>query len=254
MGLLDQLLIRVHLARVEARLRRTDTSQLSTEQRNRRRWAVDELHRYWRKRSLPRNTYGVRRTPVFEDETGRRCAVAQLVWASGNEAIVARVRDQHNLARIPDISYRDLARWAADHGLRIDELAAIQPAYSVGPDPSTTMWTALLGTLGVAACGIGIVGLVVRSRLWSVLGRVASLVALGLAVAATVIVLRFNAGPCEGICRYYERPGFARGLLTLLWSASGIVAVKWIQRWRSTDVPPSEQATRFPPVITNKPT
>lgn len=125
--------IRSHLARVEAELRATSDAALSSSQRGWRVRLLDELHRYWERGRFPRNTFVDRRSPVFVDRDGTRCAVAELIAASGHEDLVARVAASRNTAYVAELEGNaELARWLDEHGFTAAEAARIQPTY--GPD------------------------------------------------------------------------------------------------------------------------
>ncbi|MEO7819338.1 MAG: hypothetical protein ABIS18_09405 [Actinomycetota bacterium] len=233
MRFVDRFMIRGHLARASMRLAKRDTSHLSELQRTRRHWARRELRRYWFSCPLPRNTYGVQRTPVFQDRSGRRCAVAHLVSASGNEAIVARIQHHQNLGRVHDIIDPEFSGWATNHGLTIDELADIQPSYSNGLYVSLTLWVGVIGALGLVSCAISIAGLFKGTRLWCSFARVASLLAVVSSVAATTVVLVSNTSGCMSPCTIYELPAFALPLLAALWGVTAMIGGMWFQRWHT---------------------
>jgi hypothetical protein len=122
--------IRSHLARVEVELRAVSCAALSPAQRAWRGRLLDELHRYWTRGRFPRNTFVDRRSPVFVDRDGTRCAVAELIAASGRDDLVARVAAGRNTAYVAELaSDPELARWLDEHGFTAAEAARIQPTY-----------------------------------------------------------------------------------------------------------------------------
>ena len=122
--------IQAHLARVEAELRAADLAGLGPAERRWRARLLDELHRYWTRGRFPRNTVAPRLSPVFVDRAGTRCAVAELVHASGHDGLVARVAAVRNTATIAELAGdAELARWLAEHGFTAEEAARIQPSY-----------------------------------------------------------------------------------------------------------------------------
>lgn len=127
--------IRVHLAWVETRLRGSEPTHLSAEQRERRELALDALAEYRRRGVFPRRTDDayVGRRPRFIDDRGVRCAVGELIAATGHPELAARIRDAHEYAYVPDIDDPELLAWAETHGLSVRELAMIQPGYSPPP-------------------------------------------------------------------------------------------------------------------------
>ena len=126
--------IQSHLRRVESELRASGDGGLGPAERRWRVRLVDELHRYWTRGRFPRNTYVDRRSPVFVDRDGTRCAVAQLIHASGRGDLVERVAATHNTAYVAELAGdAELVRWLDEHGLTAAEAARIQPAYEPGP-------------------------------------------------------------------------------------------------------------------------
>lgn len=231
-GSLDRLAIKGHLARTWIRLRSRDISHLDPDRRARREWAIRELGHYWRSKPLPRNAYGPERTPIFEDDAGRRCAVAHLVWESGGEGIVASIHETQNLARVPEITLDELTEWASNHGLTIDELREIQPAYSRGLDPTLTAWLAAIGSLGVISGAAAVAGLVKGSRLPRSFAGVATALMLGLATILTILVLGHDStGDRSGY--FYELPLLARPMMFALWALTAALGVLWFVRWRT---------------------
>jgi hypothetical protein len=125
--------IQAHLARVEMELRAAGQRGLSATQRRWRANLIGELHRYWTRGRFPRNTFVDRRSPVFVDRDGTRCAVAELIAASGRLDLVARVAASRNTAYVAELaSDAELVRWLDEHGFTAAEAARIQPTY--GPD------------------------------------------------------------------------------------------------------------------------
>lgn len=123
--------IAVHLAWVEAKLRRETPSDLEPERALRRDALLDVLAHYRHARSFPRQATGKGRLPRFVDDEGRHCAVAHLVGVSDPE-LVAKVQAAHEYDRVESMDVPELATWASHHGLRVSELALIQPTYDDG--------------------------------------------------------------------------------------------------------------------------
>ncbi len=72
--------------------------------------------------------------PQFVDAEGRRCAVAELLHASGQEALIERVRAANNSAWIADLAHDPGFRaWLRTHGLDLEEVARIQTPAFEGP-------------------------------------------------------------------------------------------------------------------------
>jgi hypothetical protein len=121
--------IRLHLSRVEQTLRSRSTAHLTAKQAQNRQHTLDDLNRYWQAGQFPQNEDYSYRTPIFIDKHDNFCAVGYLVKASGHEAVSRMIAANTNLAYVKDMKYPELARWAADYGFSIDELAWIQPGY-----------------------------------------------------------------------------------------------------------------------------
>src|SRR6185503_15757338 len=77
------------------------------------------------------------RIPKFVDSDGRRCAMAELLHATGRDDLVASVRDTNNEAWVVDLAAEEpFLEWLASHGLALDEAARIQgPAIGRGGGP-----------------------------------------------------------------------------------------------------------------------
>lgn len=127
--------LRAHYAAAESELRARDESALTPEQRSERHRLLDALAAYRERGVFGVDTTGRGvRTPTFVDATGRRCAVAQLLHASGEEPLIDRVARADNDAWIAELS-DDAAfqRWLVRSGLSLEEAARIQaPAINSG--------------------------------------------------------------------------------------------------------------------------
>lgn len=131
--------IRVHLAYVEARLRARDVSHLAPAQRLARIRNLDRLHAYWNAGLFPEGDVEGARRPRFVDEDPdaplasasptRLCAVGHLLALDLGVDAARAISVDFQHAAIGDIRSDALDAWAADSGLTLDELAAIQPQY-----------------------------------------------------------------------------------------------------------------------------
>ncbi|MFK7986420.1 MAG: hypothetical protein AB8I08_10340 [Sandaracinaceae bacterium] len=131
----DQERIVTHLSWVERHLRAASTTEFSAGQRTRRAALLDELGAYRNRGMFPRNEgLGRGRTPRFVDDAGRHCAVAHLAAYSGDRELVATVQARHEHDLVRDMESPALAEWANEHGMRVSELALIQPSYDDGSD------------------------------------------------------------------------------------------------------------------------
>ena len=131
----DVARIRHHLAGAEALLLARDASTLTPSQRAARARHVVALRAYRQRGVFPHNhLVADRRTPVFVDEHGTRCAMAYLIERSGDRALVARIASTRNLARIRELAGdSELGAWLDRNGLSVAEAARIQPEYPQYP-------------------------------------------------------------------------------------------------------------------------
>jgi hypothetical protein len=127
--------LRTHLLYVERLLRAADTTELSASQRARRARLLLELEAYARAGVFPQRRsddgHGPRR-PLFIDDRGVHCAVGELIRASGAPELARAIHERWEHAYVTEIDSPALRAWAAAHGLRLGELAMIQPTYGEG--------------------------------------------------------------------------------------------------------------------------
>jgi hypothetical protein len=98
--------------------------------RARREATLRRLRAYIDAGRYPINDVAPYATPIFVDSRGRRCAVADLLDATGRGDLVEHVARRQNLARVHDLASEPaLTEWLAYNGLRASEAARIQPAY-----------------------------------------------------------------------------------------------------------------------------
>ncbi|MEM8711492.1 MAG: hypothetical protein AAGG01_11105 [Planctomycetota bacterium] len=121
--------IQAHFARVIERLEQRDVSGLRAEVLERRRAQIAELADYSAAGIFPRNEHLAIPSPVFIDAGGRACAVGHLMIESGAADLARRIRDESNLAYVPEIQVDGAAEWMESVGLTVEECAWIQPAY-----------------------------------------------------------------------------------------------------------------------------
>ena len=105
-----------------------DVSRLSTSQVERRLELITVLRSYRERAEFGRNLdFPGARVPYFVDAGGRRCAVAELLHASGEDVLVERVHDGDNHAWIVDLrGDEDFECWLERVGLTLEEAARIQ--------------------------------------------------------------------------------------------------------------------------------
>lgn len=126
--------MKAHYAAVEQELEGRDLSRLTPEQRVRRERLIAVLRAYRERGVFGRNLDFVgERMPQFVDRDGRRCAVAELLHASGEDNLVQRVSESNNHAWVLDLSCEpQFLRWLDENGLSLDEAARIQLPFGGG--------------------------------------------------------------------------------------------------------------------------
>ena len=227
----QEALILRQIASTSVLLRARAPKGLHDDQRRGRAWALEELDRYRARRQLPRNTYVRGLSPVFVDTEGRRCAVAHLLGASGDEDLVERTRAGSNLARIREMHDEDLSMWARRHGLTTWELARIQPGYLVVDAGLTASLLALLVTSS-GLLGTALLALTRATRAW--IWTAAAATALGSALLMASAWL-WNTKRCPDVsvatC-LVPWSGVARSLVvvTMLFA---VVLVAWFRLHRA---------------------
>jgi hypothetical protein len=94
---------------------------------------------YIAKGTTPRNKFLPWRTPVFIDDEGTICAVGSLIERSVGRALPEQIAKQHRYEFIDEIAREmpDVQAWVEASGLTLEEIAAIQPAYS---EPAVNTW------------------------------------------------------------------------------------------------------------------
>jgi HEAT repeat protein len=120
--------LKAHYAAAEQELAMRDVSSLTSEQRERRARLIDALRAYRERGAFGRNVdFPGERMPLFVDGGGRRCAVAELLHATGDDVLVALVHEQNNSAWIVELA-RDptFNAWLDRNGLTLEEAARIQ--------------------------------------------------------------------------------------------------------------------------------
>lgn len=126
--------VRAHLRRAERSARRASTAHLDPLRRRVRALLLDELAAYRARGLFPRNVTVPGFNPVFVDDLGTRCAVAHLLDAAGESALVDDIAARRNLAYVDELADEPrLVAWLAAAGLSLAEAAAIQPGYMYRP-------------------------------------------------------------------------------------------------------------------------
>lgn len=130
---------RAHYARVIQELAAADVSGLEAGQRAERARLLEVLRAYNTRADFGRSSaFPGARMPHFVDDAGRRCAVAELLHACGEDTLVERVRTLANHAWVVDLAEDPALRsWLNRSGLTLWEAARIQgPPVVVPPPPS----------------------------------------------------------------------------------------------------------------------
>lgn len=138
-----------HLAHVEYVLRQGAAP--SAELGKTRAHLLDALHTYWQVGIYPHNAGvpgrkrrvllarqfegGPDAVPIFIDEHGHPCAVAQLMLTAGAEPLARRIVATDNTGYLAEMEVSGLAEWVAGSGFSVDDLAWIQPSYQSTPWP-----------------------------------------------------------------------------------------------------------------------
>lgn len=118
--------MRAHYAAAEAELRAAAVGHLDEARRAERARLIDVLSVY-RERGDFGRVSGAARVPQFVDAGERRCAVAELLFASGRDDLVELVRTLDNDAWVLDLECNDeFLAWLDASGLTLAEAARIQ--------------------------------------------------------------------------------------------------------------------------------
>lgn len=127
--------VRAHIANAEARATLRPTREPSRAKRIVRALLLGELARYRARGRFPLNVDEPdRRTPIFVDAAGTRCAVAHLLELGGAAALVAEIAATRNHARVHALADdARLVAWVEAAGIGVDLAAAIQPEYCPAP-------------------------------------------------------------------------------------------------------------------------
>jgi hypothetical protein len=149
--------VRDHLNRALRAAQHRPPEGLGDDRRARRAAALRALARYIAAGRYPRNAVSPAMTPVFVDGEGNRCAVAALLEATGESALVARVARERNLATVRELADDPaLVAWLDHHWLTVAEAARIQPAYSAHSEASYQPTVSVIASVaGGAEAGAG---------------------------------------------------------------------------------------------------
>jgi hypothetical protein len=122
-------LLQMHFRLVIDRLNAANVDALMDWQLKERHRNINRLREYMLQGEFPRNVFVAGRRPVFIDPWGVHCAVGHLIAVSGHADLAQQINREHRLDVLGDIQTNGLVEWQAASGLRMDELALIQPHY-----------------------------------------------------------------------------------------------------------------------------
>lgn len=131
-SLSDQEHIQTHLFFVCDYLQSVSSTHLSTQQKINRHLVIDALRNYAQQGIFPQHNQPVNalRQPRFIDHRGVHCAVGELIKHTDGDTLPEYINSMHEYDYIADIHVDDVAVWASDNGLTLDECAMIQPSYT----------------------------------------------------------------------------------------------------------------------------
>ncbi|HUQ02234.1 MAG TPA: hypothetical protein VM261_07030 [Kofleriaceae bacterium] len=76
---------------------------------------------------------------IWIDDEGRRCAAAQMIWASGAKVLVEQQAAEDNLIRLANVTEGPLLDWILTSGLTHDEVVLIQRPFRRPPHEVDTL-------------------------------------------------------------------------------------------------------------------
>lgn len=88
------------------------------------------LNNYIKRGIFPQNYETLNRNPIFIDIHQTPCAVAYLLQKTGETKLAEEINKSSHLSYIKDIKNEELELWVEKHGLTLEHLAMIQPAYA----------------------------------------------------------------------------------------------------------------------------
>jgi hypothetical protein len=122
-------LLQKHFELVIERLGNAKVDDLNASQMKQRVANIQRLREYAVGGVFPQNIFVPGRRPVFIDPWGTHCAVGHLIATSGHPGLARRINQEHQLDELGVITTDGLKEWQLASGLRIEELALIQPHY-----------------------------------------------------------------------------------------------------------------------------
>lgn len=190
--------IKTHLAYAEMLLRKTKTSHLNIETRQKREKLLDHLHTYWLAGVFPKNYDRQDRSPCFIDRDGNICAVGYLVEKSAGRQMAENINKEFQYHTIADMNSRALNEWITENGLTKEEAAIIQPGYGWIPAEPAQNTNYIPTPYAISSSIFGGINLSVntiqlsnsQSRLVSKIGLVSGVAQIGLGLASLPIEVR----------------------------------------------------------------
>jgi hypothetical protein len=134
---LEDARIKRHLRAARNEVAKSRHPDFTTEQVQRRNGALLALDGFIATGVFPRNADFASPTPYLRDQYGSVCAVASMMVASGDMAIVEHLQRVDNNMWLGDIQDGELERWLIRNGFTQAEAARIQVPYNGPPrEPS----------------------------------------------------------------------------------------------------------------------
>jgi Secretion system C-terminal sorting domain len=121
--------IQLHLQIVIQKLIETPTVSLTTVQKNKRQFLIQQLEKYTAAKIFPINTFTTFTTPIFINNNGTHCAVGYLMQQSGFEHLAQQINSTERFEYLKNIKTIGVHKWACNNGFTLNELALIQPGY-----------------------------------------------------------------------------------------------------------------------------
>ena len=122
-----------HFSNVLEILNQASMDHLTVVQRRKRKSLLNTLRTYRDTKLYPKNTdFPRKRVSYFQDNSGRLCAVGQLLFETGSIEIINSIVTINNNIRIENIDDQNhaLLEWLDNNGFTQSEAALIQPEYS----------------------------------------------------------------------------------------------------------------------------
>ncbi|KLU05513.1 hypothetical protein RISK_002145 [Rhodopirellula islandica] len=133
-------LIQTHFRLVLDQLMAANVDDLTESQSEERARNIERLREYTLAGVFPQNVFVAGRRPVFIDPWGTHCAVGHLIATSGHPQLARLIDREHRLDVLGRIETDGLTEWQLASGLRVQELALIQPHYEFRNNSQTIQY------------------------------------------------------------------------------------------------------------------